>query len=126
LRKGAQGLDNVILTPHIGGSTEEAQEWIGAEVARKLIDYSDNGSTVGAVNFPQVQLPPRPTGTRFIQVQHNVPGMPGKLNDVLARHAINMTAQRTIKRARRCRLCRARCRCIGRRQPACSQRDPVP
>ncbi|MFX6066996.1 NAD(P)-dependent oxidoreductase, partial [Acinetobacter baumannii] len=47
-----QGLENVILTPHIGGSTEEAQERIGAEVARKLVDYSDSGSTMGAVNFP--------------------------------------------------------------------------
>jgi D-3-phosphoglycerate dehydrogenase len=88
-----QGVENVILTPHIGGSTEEAQERIGAEVARKLIDYSDNGSTMGAVNFPQVQLPPRPTGTRFIQVQRNVPGMLGRLNDVLARHAVNIAAQ---------------------------------
>jgi D-3-phosphoglycerate dehydrogenase len=88
-----QGLENVILTPHIGGSTEEAQERIGAEVARKLIDYSDNGSTMGAVNFPQVQLLPRPVGTRFIQVQRNVPGMLGKLNDVLARHAVNIAAQ---------------------------------
>ena len=52
-----QGLENVILTPHVGGSTEEAQERIGDEVARKLIDYSDVGSTMGAVNFPQVQLP---------------------------------------------------------------------
>jgi D-3-phosphoglycerate dehydrogenase / 2-oxoglutarate reductase len=88
-----QGLDNVILTPHIGGSTEEAQERIGAEVARKLVDYSDSGSTMGAVNFPQVQLPPRPSGTRFIQVQRNVPGMLGRLNEVLARHAINIAAQ---------------------------------
>jgi D-3-phosphoglycerate dehydrogenase len=88
-----QGLDNVILTPHIGGSTEEAQERIGAEVARKLIDYSDSGSTMGAVNFPQVQLPPRPLGTRFIQVQRNVPGMLGRLNEVLARHAVNIAAQ---------------------------------
>ncbi len=88
-----QGLDNVILTPHIGGSTEEAQERIGEEVARKLIEYSDSGSTMGAVNFPQVQLPARPSGTRFIQVQRNLPGMLGKLNDVLARHAINIAAQ---------------------------------
>ncbi len=88
-----QGLDNVILTPHIGGSTEEAQERIGAEVARKLVDYSDNGSTMGAVNFPQVQLPARPLGTRFIQVQRNVPGMLGRLNEVLARHAVNIAAQ---------------------------------
>ncbi|MEP9379215.1 phosphoglycerate dehydrogenase [Aquabacter sp. CN5-332] len=88
-----QGLDNVILTPHIGGSTEEAQERIGTEVARKLVDYSDTGSTVGAVNFPQVQLPPRPLGTRFIQVQRNLPGMLGRLNEVLARHSVNIAAQ---------------------------------
>ena len=88
-----QGLDNVIMTPHIGGSTEEAQERIGLEVARKLIDYSDSGSTMGAVNFPQVQLPARPMGTRFIQVQRNMPGMLGQLNDALARHAINIAAQ---------------------------------
>ncbi|MFG1465053.1 phosphoglycerate dehydrogenase [Xanthobacter sp. DSM 24535] len=88
-----QRLDNVILTPHIGGSTEEAQERIGAEVARKLVDYSDSGSTMGAVNFPQVQLPARPTGTRFIQVQRNLPGMLGRLNEVLARHAVNIAAQ---------------------------------
>jgi D-3-phosphoglycerate dehydrogenase / 2-oxoglutarate reductase len=88
-----QGIENVLLTPHIGGSTEEAQERIGAEVARKLIDYSDTGSTMGAVNFPQVQLPARPSGTRFIQVQRNVPGMLGRLNEVLARHAVNIAAQ---------------------------------
>ena len=88
-----QDLPNVILTPHVGGSTEEAQERIGEEVARKLIDYSDNGSTVGAVNFPQAQLPARPRGTRFIQVQRNLPGMLGKLNEVLARNAINIAAQ---------------------------------
>lgn len=88
-----QGLDNVILTPHIGGSTEEAQERIGTEVARKLVDYSDTGSTVGAVNFPQVQLPARALGTRFIQVQRNLPGMLGRLNEVLARHSVNIAAQ---------------------------------
>ena len=88
-----QGIDNVILTPHIGGSTEEAQERIGAEVARKLVEYSDSGSTVGAVNFPQVQLPARPLGTRFIQVQRNLPGMLGRLNEVLARHQVNIAAQ---------------------------------
>lgn len=88
-----QGLDNVILTPHVGGSTEEAQERIGAEVARKLVDYSDTGSTMGAVNFPLAQLPARPAGTRFIQVQRNVPGMLGRLNELLARHAVNIAAQ---------------------------------
>ncbi|MDR3493810.1 MAG: phosphoglycerate dehydrogenase [Ancalomicrobiaceae bacterium] len=88
-----QGLANVILTPHVGGSTEEAQERIGAEVAKKLVDYSDTGSTVGAVNFPQAQLPARPTGTRFIQVQRNMPGALGRLNEVFARHSVNIAAQ---------------------------------
>ncbi|HEX6001684.1 MAG TPA: phosphoglycerate dehydrogenase [Hyphomicrobiaceae bacterium] len=88
-----QGLDNVILTPHVGGSTEEAQERIGSEVARKLVEYSDVGSTTGAVNFPQVQLHPRPAGTRFIQVQRNLPGELTRLNEVFARYKVNIAAQ---------------------------------
>jgi D-3-phosphoglycerate dehydrogenase / 2-oxoglutarate reductase len=88
-----QGLDNVILTPHVGGSTEEAQERIGEEVARKLIDYSDIGTTIGAVNFPQALLPPRPAGTRFIQVQKNLPGELGRLNAVFASRGINIAGQ---------------------------------
>ncbi len=88
-----QGLENVILTPHIGGSTQEAQERIGGEVARKLVDYSDVGSTLGAVNFPQVQLPPRPTGTRFIQVQQNLPGMLRRLNEIFSSRDVNISAQ---------------------------------
>jgi D-3-phosphoglycerate dehydrogenase len=89
-----QGLPNVILTPHVGGSTEEAQERIGAEVARKLVEYSDTGSTTGAVNFPQVQLPARPTGeTRYMHVHRNVPGMLGKLNQVFSRRGVNVAAQ---------------------------------
>ncbi len=88
-----QGLDNVILTPHVGGSTEEAQERIGLEVAKKLIEYSDVGSTLGAVNFPQVQLPPRPVGTRFLQIHRNVPGEMRRLNEVFARHKVNIAAQ---------------------------------
>lgn len=88
-----QGLDNVILTPHVGGSTEEAQERIGEEVARKLADYSDIGTTVGAVNFPEVLLPPRPAGTRFLQVQRNLPGELGRLNEVFARHELNIAGQ---------------------------------
>jgi D-3-phosphoglycerate dehydrogenase len=92
-RSPLQGLDNVILTPHIGGSTEEAQERIGIEVARKLIDYTDVGSTMGAVNFPQVALPPRASGARIMQVHRNVPGMLGRLNEVFARRNINIAAQ---------------------------------
>jgi len=88
-----QGLDNVILTPHIGGSTEEAQERIGTEVARKFVDYADNGSTTGAVNFPQVLLPPRSSGTRFVHVHHNSPGGLGRLNEAFAQRSINVAAQ---------------------------------
>jgi len=88
-----QGLKNVILTPHIGGSTEEAQDRIGTEVARKMIDYYDNGSTMGAVNFPQVQLPARALGVRFSHVHRNVPGMLRRLNEVFLQRDINIIAQ---------------------------------
>jgi D-3-phosphoglycerate dehydrogenase len=88
-----QGLNNVILTPHVGGSTEEAQERIGAEVARKFVDYSDNGSTTGSVNFPQVLLPQRSSGIRFIHVHRNVPGGLGRLNEAFARRNVNIAAQ---------------------------------
>lgn len=92
-RSPLRGLDNVILTPHVGGSTEEAQERIGSEVAKKLVDYSDVGSTFGAVNFPQVQLPARPTGTRYIHVHRNAPGMLRRLNEVFSRRELNIAAQ---------------------------------
>ncbi len=88
-----QGLDNVILTPHVGGSTEEAQERIGTEVARKFVDFTDNGSTTGAVNFPQVLLPPRSSGVRFIHVHRNEPGGLGRLNEAFARRKVNVAAQ---------------------------------
>jgi len=88
-----QGLGNVILTPHIGGSTQEAQARIGGEVARKLIEYSDVGSTYGAVNFPQVQLPQRLTGTRFIQAHQNHPGEINRLNAIFAVREVNIAAQ---------------------------------
>jgi D-3-phosphoglycerate dehydrogenase len=88
-----RGLPNVILTPHIGGSTAEAQARIGNEVARKLIDYSDVGSTFGAVNFPQVQLPARPSGTRFMHVHRNTPGLLAHVIDVFTRRDLNIGAQ---------------------------------
>ncbi len=88
-----QGLPNVILTPHIGGSTAEAQERIGVEVARKLVEYSDSGSTLGAVNFPQVQLPARARGTRFMHVHRNVPGILRRVNAVFDEAGANIAGQ---------------------------------
>lgn len=88
-----QGLDNVILSPHIGGSTAEAQERIGVEVARKLVEYSDIGSTLGSVNFPTVQLPQSPRGTRFMHVHHNLPGTMSKINEIFSSEGCNVTAQ---------------------------------
>jgi D-3-phosphoglycerate dehydrogenase len=88
-----QGLPNVILTPHIGGSTAEAQSRIGQEVARKLIDFSDTGATMGAVNFPQVQLPARATGARWIHVHRNAPGVLSRINEAFGQRGLNIAAQ---------------------------------
>ena len=83
----------MILTPHIGGSTEEAQENIGGEVAEKLVKYSDNGSTLGAVNFPEVALPPQSNATRFMHIHRNVPGVLAKISDVFSSRKINIAGQ---------------------------------
>ena len=88
-----RGHRNVILTPHIGGSTQEAQANIGLEVAEKLIKYSDNGSTVGAVNFVEVSLPVKAGGARFLHIHANVPGMLRRLNEVFSSRDINISAQ---------------------------------
>jgi D-3-phosphoglycerate dehydrogenase len=88
-----QGLPNVILTPHIGGSTQEAQSRIGQEVVRKLIDFSDTGATMGAVNFPQVQLPARASGARWIHVHRDTPGMLSRINEAFGRRGLNIAAQ---------------------------------
>ena len=85
--------DNVILTPHIGGSTQEAQENIGIEVAGKLAKYSDNGSTVTAVNFPEVSLPELANRSRLLHVHHNRPGVLTQINQAFAQHGINIAAQ---------------------------------
>ncbi|UAK22233.1 phosphoglycerate dehydrogenase [Kluyvera sp. CRP] len=85
-------LDNVILTPHIGASTQEAQENIGLEVAGKLIKYSDNGSTLSAVNFPEVSLPPQ-GGHRLLHIHENHPGMLKALNQIFVENGINVAAQ---------------------------------
>jgi D-3-phosphoglycerate dehydrogenase / 2-oxoglutarate reductase len=88
-----RGLDNVILTPHIGGSTLEAQANIGTEVAEKLVKYSDNGTTTSSVNFPEVALPAHPGKHRLLHVHHNVPGVLSAINQVLADKHINIAAQ---------------------------------
>lgn len=88
-----QGLHNVILTPHIGGSTEEAQERIGSEVARKLVDYAETGATFGAVGFPQAQLPPHVGGTRFVHIHRNVPGVLNRINQIFAGRNLNIAGQ---------------------------------
>ncbi len=84
---------NVLLTPHIGGSTAEAQENIGAEVADKLIRYSDNGSSLSAVNFPEVALPPHPSSHRLLHIHRNVPGVLSDINRVFGEGGINIAAQ---------------------------------
>ena len=88
-----RGLDNVILTPHIGGSTMEAQANIGLEVADKLVRYSDNGTTISAVNFPEVALPEHPGQNRILHVHHNVPGVLSAINQVFAENGINVAGQ---------------------------------
>jgi len=93
-----RGFDNVILTPHIGGSTKEAQANIGLEVATKLAKYSDNGSSLSAVNFPEVSLPEHSTPgqedtSRLLHIHHNQPGVLTKINQAFAEHNINIAAQ---------------------------------
>ncbi|OGA31791.1 MAG: D-3-phosphoglycerate dehydrogenase [Betaproteobacteria bacterium RIFCSPLOWO2_12_FULL_64_23] len=85
--------DNVILTPHIGGSTLEAQVNIGTEVAAKLIRYSSNGSTTSAVNFPEVALPAHTGRSRLLHIHRNVPGVMAHVNERLSEAGINIAAQ---------------------------------
>jgi len=85
--------DNVILTPHIGGSTEEAQENIGVEVAEKLIKYSNNGSTLTAVNFPEVSLPEHPGQQRLLHIHRNQPGVLSAVNAIFSEQKINIAAE---------------------------------
>ncbi len=85
--------DNAILTPHIGGSTMEAQENIGVEVAEKLAKYSDNGTTTSSVNFPEVALPLHADVHRLLHIHKNVPGMLTAINQVFSENNINISAQ---------------------------------
>lgn len=88
-----QRFDNVILTPHIGASTLEAQENIGIEVANKLVRYSDNGSTLTAVNFPEVSLPVQGQVSRLLHIHRNQPGVLNQINQAFATQNINIAAQ---------------------------------
>ncbi|WP_413206427.1 phosphoglycerate dehydrogenase [Rhodospirillum sp. A1_3_36] len=88
-----RGRHNVLLTPHVGGSTEEAQMGIGREVAEKLVKYSDDGSTLGSVNFPEVALPQQANVTRFLHIHQNIPGVMSALNEIFSTHAINIRGQ---------------------------------
>ncbi len=85
--------DNAILTPHIGGSTQEAQENIGLEVAEKLVKYSDNGTTTSSVNFPEVALPEHPNSHRLLHVHNNIPGVLTAINQIFSDNNINICGQ---------------------------------
>jgi D-3-phosphoglycerate dehydrogenase len=88
-----RGLPNTILTPHIGGSTSEAQENIGSFVPGKFLDYINAGSTSTSVNFPNITLPTLQNAHRLIHIHENVPGILAKINQVLADHGINIVGQ---------------------------------
>ncbi|MFD2098324.1 phosphoglycerate dehydrogenase [Flagellimonas iocasae] len=88
-----QGLSNVILTPHIGGSTEEAQRDIADFVPNKIMDYINSGTTVDAVNFPNIRLPKQNKAHRFLHIHKNVPGIMAKINEVVAKYGLNISGQ---------------------------------
>ena len=88
-----RGLDNVILTPHVGGSTMEAQANIGGEVAEKLVKYSDNGTSISSVNFPEVALPAHPGKHRLLHIHRNVPGVLSEINRIFSENHINIASQ---------------------------------
>ena len=88
-----QGLQNVILTPHIAGSTMEAQGRIGEEVAERLISFSDTGSTLGSVNLPELSLPLQAGCHRLLHIHRNEPGLLASINEVFAKHQVNIAGQ---------------------------------
>ena len=88
-----RGLDNVILTPHVGGSTMEAQANIGLEVGEKFVAYSDKGMTLSAVNFPEIALPLTEGQHRLLHIHKNVPGVLSKINTLFAEQGINIAGQ---------------------------------
>ncbi|NQV70197.1 MAG: phosphoglycerate dehydrogenase [Pseudohongiella sp.] len=88
-----RNFDNCIITPHVGGSTMEAQENIGVEVSEKLIKYSDNGSSFASVNFPEVTLPAHPGKHRLLHIHKNIPGVLAEINRVFSEAGINISSQ---------------------------------
>ena len=88
-----KGLNNVILTPHVGGSTEEAQKDIADFVPTKMMAYINSGNTVDAVNFPNIRLPQHKNAHRFLHIHKNVPGVMARINKVLAKYDMNITGQ---------------------------------
>lgn len=93
-----RAFDNVILTPHIGGSTQEAQANIGLEVAEKFVRYSDFGDTTSAVNFPAVSVPPQENAHRLLHIHQNKPGVLSNINALFAQNGINIVAQSLLTR----------------------------
>lgn len=88
-----QGLSNVILTPHIGGSTEEAQQNIGEDVSNKLFNFLEKGITTGSHTVPALSLPPQEGTHRILHIHNNVPGVLSEINTTLSKHKINILAQ---------------------------------
>ncbi len=88
-----RGMPNVILTPHIGGSTEEAQRSIGLEVSEALIRYVDTGSSTGSVNLPEVELPLLRDSHRVLNIHRDVPGVLSRINGLVAAMGVNIKSQ---------------------------------
>ncbi len=88
-----QGLSNVLLTPHIGGSTQEAQHNIGDDVSSKLFNYLEKGSSIGSHSIPELALPPQEGTHRILHIHHNVPGVLSEINTQLSKHRINILGQ---------------------------------
>jgi D-3-phosphoglycerate dehydrogenase len=88
-----QGISNVVLTPHIGGATEEAQANIGTEVPSTLMRFVNNGSTTAAVNFPIIDVPPTPGSHRILNIHRNVPGVLKEINRIVSELGANVRAQ---------------------------------